>query len=161
VLHPCRLRVSKECGVAFDYDAAGHRMRRIPPTGQVTDCVYGRTGMLLGEYPGGVLYGKEYVYLGSQLIASPKTHPQAPAAHKRAPRSTRCLGTGITLHPNETASTTSEAPASRLWKAAESPPPTGRFYRSRSHYADPRRGHPRILRRRQSREGWKRPSVRS
>ncbi|MGH8573678.1 MAG: PKD domain-containing protein, partial [Gammaproteobacteria bacterium] len=59
---------------SFDYDAAGHRMRRTTPTGRVTDFVYGRTGMLLGEYTGGVLYGKEYVYLGSQLIASPKTN---------------------------------------------------------------------------------------
>ena len=65
----------------FDYDAAGHRMRRTTPTGRVTDFVYGRTGMLLGEYTGGVLYGKEYVYLGSQLIASPKTNepPRADA----------------------------------------------------------------------------------
>ncbi|MGH8526069.1 MAG: RHS repeat domain-containing protein, partial [Gammaproteobacteria bacterium] len=43
----------------FYYDAAGHRMRRTTPTGRMTDFVYGRTGMLLGEYTGGVLYGKE------------------------------------------------------------------------------------------------------
>ena len=69
----------------FDYDAAGHRMRRTTPTGRVTDFVYGRTGMLLGEYTGGVLYGKEYVYLGSQLIASPKTNepPRADAGPDR------------------------------------------------------------------------------
>ena len=69
----------------FDYDAAGHRMRRTTATGRVTDFVYGRTGMLLGEYTGGVLYGKEYVYLGSQLIASPKTNepPRADAGPDR------------------------------------------------------------------------------
>lgn len=69
----------------FDYDAAGHRMRRTTPTGRVTDFVYGRTGMLLGEYTGGVLYGKEYVYLGSQLIASAKTNapPRADAGPDR------------------------------------------------------------------------------
>ena len=70
----------------FDYDAAGHRMRRTTATGRVTDFVYGRTGMLLGEYTGGVLYGKEYVYLGSQLLASARTN-QAPEAQAGADRS--------------------------------------------------------------------------
>jgi hypothetical protein len=32
------------------------------PTGRGCRRVYGRTGMLLGEYTGRVLYGKEYVY---------------------------------------------------------------------------------------------------
>ena len=62
-------------------------MRRTDPNGQVTDFVYGRTGQLLGEYTGGVAsYGKEYVYLGSQQVASARTN-QAPEAQAGADRS--------------------------------------------------------------------------
>ncbi|MGH8480453.1 MAG: PKD domain-containing protein, partial [Gammaproteobacteria bacterium] len=79
----------------FDYDAAGHRMRRTTPTGRVTDLVHGRTGMLLGEYTGGALSGKEYVYLGSQLIASAKTN--APPEADAGPDQIVAGGQGVTL----------------------------------------------------------------
>ncbi|MGH8582174.1 MAG: PKD domain-containing protein [Gammaproteobacteria bacterium] len=58
----------------FDYDAAGNRMRRTDPQGQVTDFVYGRTGQLLGEYTGARQFGKEYIYLGAQQVASAQTN---------------------------------------------------------------------------------------
>ncbi|MFH0340688.1 MAG: RHS repeat domain-containing protein, partial [Chromatiales bacterium] len=70
----------------FDYDAAGNRMRRTDPGGKVTRFLYGRTGQLLGEYTGAATYGKEYIYLGSQQVASARTN-QAPEAQAGADRS--------------------------------------------------------------------------
>lgn len=54
----------------FDYDAQGQQIRRTAPNGEISHFVHGRAGQLLGEYSGLPRYGKEYVYLGSQLIAS-------------------------------------------------------------------------------------------
>ncbi|MFH0342668.1 MAG: PKD domain-containing protein, partial [Chromatiales bacterium] len=44
------------------------------------------TGQLLGEYTGAATYGKEYIYLGSQQVASARTN-QAPEAQAGADRS--------------------------------------------------------------------------
>ncbi|MGH8614399.1 MAG: PKD domain-containing protein [Gammaproteobacteria bacterium] len=43
---------------------------------------------MLGEYSGSLRYGKEYVYLGSQLLASTQTN-QAPAANAGPDQSVR------------------------------------------------------------------------
>ncbi|MGH8568013.1 MAG: PKD domain-containing protein, partial [Gammaproteobacteria bacterium] len=64
---------------AFDYDAQGQQIRRTAPNGEIIHFVHGRAGQLLGEYLGPARYGKEYVYLGSQLLASAQTN-QAPLA---------------------------------------------------------------------------------
>ncbi len=65
----------------FDYDALGQQIRRTAPNGEIIHFVHGRTGQLLGEYTGSPQYGKEYVYLGSQFLASARTNqpPEAQA----------------------------------------------------------------------------------
>ncbi len=85
---------------AFDYDAAGNRMRRTDPEGQVTDFVYGRTGQLLGEYTVARQFGKEYIYLGSQQVASAQTN-QPPVADAGTDQS---VGDGATVTLDGTAS---------------------------------------------------------
>ncbi|MGH8514915.1 MAG: RHS repeat domain-containing protein, partial [Gammaproteobacteria bacterium] len=67
----------------FDYDAQGQQVRRTAPNGEIIHFVHGRAGQLLGEYSGSPRYGKEYVYLGSQLLASAQTN-QAPLAEAGA-----------------------------------------------------------------------------
>ncbi|MGH8584455.1 MAG: PKD domain-containing protein, partial [Gammaproteobacteria bacterium] len=80
---------------SFDYDAAGNRMRRTGPNGEVTGFVYGRTGQLLGEYTGATTYGKEYIYLGSHQIASAETNAP-PVADAGADRDAN-IGQVVTL----------------------------------------------------------------
>ena len=70
----------------FDYDAQGQQIRRTAPNGEIIHFVHGRTGQLLGEYSGSLGYGKEYVYLGSQLVGSAQTN-QPPEAQAGADRS--------------------------------------------------------------------------
>ncbi|MDQ3563215.1 MAG: PKD domain-containing protein [Pseudomonadota bacterium] len=67
----------------FDYDAQGQQIRRTAPNGEIIHFVHGRAGQLLGEYGGSLRHGKEYVYLGSQLLASAETN-QSPAAEAGA-----------------------------------------------------------------------------
>ena len=67
----------------FDYDAQGQQIRRTAPNGEIIHFVHGRAGQLLGEYGGSRRYGKEYIYLGSQLLASAQTN-QSPAAEAGA-----------------------------------------------------------------------------
>jgi Tol biopolymer transport system component len=68
----------------FGYDGEGQQVTRVGPGGGLTRLVHS-FGQLIGEYGGTPVYGKEYVYLGSQLVASVKTNetPKADAGPDR------------------------------------------------------------------------------
>ncbi len=58
-----------------EYDADHHRVRKInhSDNNRITNYVYSRAGLLLGEYDeAGTYYGNEYFYLGDQQIATAK-----------------------------------------------------------------------------------------
>jgi hypothetical protein len=80
----------------YGYDAGGRRVTRVTG-GQTTRYVYGRNGNLLGEYTADdLIYGKEYIYLGAQLVANVKEN-ERPIA-KAGPAQTVDGGQKVTLN---------------------------------------------------------------
>lgn len=78
----------------YGYDGAGFRVAATSSAG-TTRFVYGSDQRLLGEYTGAATYGKEYIYVGAQRVASAKTN-EGPAASAGADQTT-FTGTQVTL----------------------------------------------------------------
>lgn len=79
----------------YRYEAGGLRVSRTEGS-QETHFVYGQGGKLLGEYTAaGPFHGKEYVYLGNQLVASVKE--DEPPLAQAGPDQVVAGGTSVTL----------------------------------------------------------------
>ena len=96
----------------YAYDGKTNRVKRVLGS-STTHYVYADDGTLMGEYtPGAIASGKEYFYLGSQMVASIQPN-QAPIANAGNAQS---VNGGATVTLNGSASTDSDgAIASYAW----------------------------------------------